>query len=444
MMLKRIALAALYIALPLLLIAAIYSSNPGYYGSSGLIPMILGALAYTLLNMQLVLSARPKWLDSTFGLDKIYRFHGLAAVAAILLALVHKLLKDAVFAASLKTTLGNTAFFVFAAAIVLALVFIADTLSRRTKALRGMRDYLQKRKAGSYNVQVFIHNITFAATAVIFVHVMLSYSAQDPLVMAVYILYFGIAAYSYLYHKVISRYILIRRYTISETVKESPSVVTLKLRSEGGKTLRHRPGQFGFIRLFGDKAVTSEEHPFSISSAPGNETVDMTIKSSGDWTLKVLDITPGTRAMLDAPYGRFDPTLFDCSGGAALIAGGIGITPVLSILRHYEKNVPPYKILIFWAVNKEQELIRRAEIEAIEAKVKGFRFIPVVADKSFAGETGYLNERIIAKYIDGEGLDAHKLKFFFCGPPPMWPGVNRALKSMSIKKKMIHRENFSL
>lgn len=443
-MLKKTALIALYIALPLLLIAAIYSSNPGYYGSSGFIQMVLGALAFTFLNMQLVLSARPKWLDSVFGLDKVFRFHGLVAIAAVLLALVHKFINDSVFGASLQTTLGNIAFFVYAAAGVLALIFIADTLTRYVKALRVVRDYFRKRIVGKYNIQVMLHNINFTATAVVFIHVMLSYSAQDPLVMALYILYFGIAAYSYFYHKVISRYLIKRNYTISEAVKESSSVITLKLSPEEGKTPYHRPGQFGFLRIFGEKGITHEGHPFSISSAPGNDTVDLTIKNSGDWTSGVQDIKPGAKASLDAPYGRFDPNLFDCSGGAALIAGGIGITPVLGILRDYEKNVPPYKVLLFWAVNKEEELIRRSEIEKIGTKLKGFRFVPIVADKSYQGETGYISERIISEYINGFGLDPRKVSFFFCGPQPMWPAVGRALKSMGIRNNMIHRENFSL
>lgn len=442
-MLKKTALLALYIVLPLFLITVIYTSNPGYYGASGLIPMVLGALAYTWLNLQLVLSARPKWLDSVFGLDRIMRFHGLAAVAAILLALVHKLIQDAVFPASIKTTLGDVAFYVFAGAAVLALIFIADTVTKRIGVLRRFKDSL-KNSIGKYNWQVILHNVNFIAAAVIFVHVMLSYSASNPLVMAVYILYFGAAAFSYFYHKVISRYFIKRNFTIFETVKESPYVVTLKLRPEDGKAIAHKPGQFGFLRVLGDRAVTSEEHPFSISSAPGNETIDLTIKNSGDWTSKVQDIAPGAKARLDAPYGLFDPELYDCTGGAVFIAGGIGITPVLGILRHYAKNAPSYKAIIFWAVNKESELIRREEIESICDSIKGFKFVPVAAESSFAGETGYINEQLMRKYIEAEGLDYNKLRFFFCGPSPMRPKIYKALKSMGIKKKMIHSENFSL
>lgn len=446
MMIKKVLFLTAYFLLPVILMAAIFSSNPGYYGASGFLPMVLGAAAYTLLEFQLILSARPKWIEKHFGLDRFYRFHSLIAMIAIALAFIHKLMEGSVFPETFQTKLGDLALVVFIAAAVLSLVFMADTLARLFQPVCFIRRYLLKWKCFRYHVQLLLHNINVAAAVLIFIHVMLSSSAQSVLVRSLYILYFGTAMAFYLYHQLIRRFFFSKRFSIEEVIHESDSIITLVMRPETGNVFRYLPGQFGFLRIL-DRAVSREEHPFSISSQPLNtQSLSVTIKNLGDWTASIQRAaTKGGKVLLDAPYGRFSPVLCPCDNGIVLIAGGVGITPMLSILRYYYAANKEQRILLFWGANKPDELICTDEFETYQKEMPNFRFIPVLSHApDFAGEKGYVTQALIQRVINENGLETAKLHFFFCGPAPMWPGIRKSFTNMHVQRRMIHQENFSL
>ncbi len=219
---------------------------------------------------------------------------------------------------------------------------------------------------------------------------------------------------------------------------------TLTLHPETGTVFSYLPGQFGFLRVKG--AVLSEEHPFSISSEPSNkETLTITIKNLGDWTSTVQNIRVGDKATLDAPYGRFTPTLYDCKSGIVLIAGGVGITPMLSILRYFYQQDRNQKLTLFWGVNDRNDLICKYEFEAFQKEMENFAFIPVLMkDESFEGEKGFINQERLERFLEANSCDLQAQQYFLCGPPVMQTSILKILKSMGIKKKTIHYESFSL
>lgn len=444
-MIKKVGLFILYFLSPILPIAAIFASNPGYYGSSGFVPMVLGATAFTWLNAQLILSARPKLIESSFGLDRFYRFHSLMAVIAIVIAFVHKILKGFVFPDSLQTKLGDAALVIFIIAAALALVFMIDTLVRMIKPLKLVRTLGQKMKVGKYNIQVLLHNLNVVAVILIFIHVMLSNSARSPFAKGVYILYFGVSMGFYLYHKVIRPYFLSKPFIVEEVIAESSSICSLNLRPESGEVFSYQPGQFAFFRIMGN-GISAEEHPFSISSQPSDKKrLSVTIKNLGDWTANVKKITEGSRVMIDAPYGIFSPLRHDCENGIVLIAGGVGITPMLSILRYYHENHSEQKLMLFWGLNDRSEMICNEEFQTFEKDMKNFTFIPVISrDESFDGEKGYITGEMIQRHIQANGYALPQLQYYFCGPAVMQANILKGLKSMGVKNQNIHYESFSL
>lgn len=435
----------LYFLSPILPIAAIYQSNPGYYGAAGFVPMVLGATAFTWLNAQLIISARPKLIESTFGLDRMYRFHSLMPIFAIVAAFVHKLLKGETFEESFKTKLGDAALIIFIIASVLGLVFLIDTLVQKIKPLMYARNFAKTAYIGKYNIQKILHNIMVAAVILVFIHVMLSYSAKNTLVMAVYIAYFGAAMGFYLYHKVILRYFLSYKFVVESVIEDSAAMRTITMTPENGKIFRYLPGQFGFVRIFGD-GISGEEHPFSLTSEPTNkESISMTIKNLGDWTSEIQQIKPGSKALLTAPYGRFSPLLYKNDKTVVLIAGGVGITPMLSILRYYYGNDKDRKVVLFWGINSMSEMICPGEFAAFQKEMKNFTLVPVVAkQEDYDGEKGFITngllERVIGNYIGS----MHDAQYYVCGPAVMQSKVIKGLRSKGISKKHIHFESFSL
>jgi len=411
---KKALFFTLYFLSPLLPIGVIYTSNVGYYAVFGkFIPMMLGAMAFTWLNMQLILAARPKRIESAFGLDRLFLFHGLMAIAAICIAFIHKLLKELVFSESLKTQLGDAAIIIFIIAGCMALVFIIDSPILNIKPVNILRAFVKKIVVGKYHIQMVLHNLNVAAAALVFIHVMLTYSAKNPLVKGVYILYFGTAMVFYIYHKIIRRYFLSKKFVLKEITQDSPLMWTLTLQLESGKMFPYQPGQFGFLRLLGE-GISKEAHPFSISSQPLNqEYLTMTIKNLGDWTADIRNIKPGCKALLDAPYGRFSPLLYPCEEGVVLIAGGVGITPMMSMLRYYYESNENQKIMLIWGVNDGSDLICKNEFEAFEKEMSGYQFIPIMAkDKSSGGEQGFITREKLERFLRPDEHKPDKRQYF--------------------------------
>jgi len=366
-------------------------------------------------------------------------------IFAIVAAFVHKLLKGEAFEESFKTQLGDAALIIFIIASVLGLVFLIDTLVQKIKPLLYARNFAKMAYIGKYNIQKILHNIMVAAVILVFVHVMLSYSAKNTFVMAVYIAYFGSAMGFYLYHKVILRYFLSHKFVIESVTEDSASMRTITMTPENGKIFRYLPGQFGFIRIYGD-GISGEEHPFSLTSEPTNkETISMTIKNLGDWTADIQRIKPGNRALLTAPYGRFSPLLYPKDKAVVLIAGGVGITPMISILRYFYKNDRDRKVMLFWGINSMSEMICPDEFAAFQHSMKNFTLVPVAAKQDdYDGEKGFITtgllERMIGSYI-GSMQDA---QYYVCGPAVMQSKVIKGLRLKGISKKHIHFESFSL
>ena len=426
------------------MITAIYFSNPVYANFVRFIPMFLGATAFSLLNAQLVLIARPKLMEKTFGLDKFYYFHSIMAPVAIVLAGIHQEVEKTIFPENLQTNFGEAAFAIFVICSISAVVLMTENMFGKFKFIKKVQAYFKNKEFGKYNLQLLLHNFNVLAVLLLFIHVMLSSSAQDPLVKTIYILYFSIGMGFYLYHKLIRPSFFSKRFLVERVIAESPSVSTLELRPANGKNFAYDPGQFVFIKI-ADPAISKEEHPFSLTSQPANQkTITISIKKLGDWTKKVNEIKIGSTVLIDGPYGKFSPVNYDCHNGIVLIAGGIGITPMLSILRHFAQTDRKQKIILFWSVKTTADLIYDKEFKKLLAEMKNFTFVPVVSQANFSGENGHINKEMIEKYIEANAYDADKLHYFFCGPESMWTAIEEILLAMKIEKKQMHRENFSL
>ncbi len=444
---KKILFLVIYFISPLLPILAIYSSSPDKYSDINyLIPMVLGAVAYTWLVAEFILSARPKFIEHFFGLDKFYRFHGLMAVISVAMVFIHKIIQENLMGEFITSQIGDIAWIMFIIVAVLALVFMANTVLLKLKPLLMIRNYAEKIKVSKHEYQVLIHNLAVAGLILLFVHVMLTTSSKmSLLVRMIYILYFAIAVAFYVYHKFIRLHKLKKNmYIIKNIIEETPNVWTIRLVPENGKLLAYNPGQFGFIRFPGGN-VKNEEHPFSISSAPGDKYISVTIKELGDFTSQIKELKIGQKALLDAPYGKFSYVDYPRETGTALIVGGIGITPALSMLRHirlYQKDRPT---ILIWGINDRNDLFCADELEQAEKEMKNFKFIPVMfKDDSWQGERGVIDVARLKRIFSTYDIKADFYGFYVCGPAVMLQSVVRSLKSLGIRKNKIHFERFSI
>jgi ferredoxin-NADP reductase len=261
----------------------------------------------------------------------------------------------------------------------------------------------------------------------------------------VYILFFAFAFGAWLWHKLI-RPAHRRRcaYTVREVRKETADIWTIRLTPPDCNRFRHREGQFGFIRFLTGN-VSREPHPFSFSDMQDDHgTLTMTIKALGDYTRAIRNAKPGDLVAVDGPYGRFTPSLHGHKK-LVLLAGGIGITPMLSILGHLRHTDPTRPVLLIWGINHSDEFIRRDFFADLQEHMDNYRFVPVAfREPGFDGEQGAIDRERLERLTRAHGFDGKETGFYLCGPAPMMNMAAHALKGMGIPAERIHHEMFSL
>ena len=134
--------------------------------------------------------------------------------------------------------------------------------------------------------------------------------------------------------RVIKPFILLRKaYLVEKVIPERGNAWTVVLRPENHKGLRFQPGQFAWITAW-DSPFRDHEHPFSFSSsAKESSLLAFTIKELGDFTASIKNLSQSQRVYVDGPYGAFSIDRHPHAQEFVFIAGGIGITPMMSMLR---------------------------------------------------------------------------------------------------------------
>jgi predicted ferric reductase len=393
-------------------------------------------LAFTILALQFVVSARLKWMERPFGLDMIFRFHKAMGVFAVALLLIHPIL----LAAGSKSwflLLNNTRGYLVAK-IGLLMVLILAFISIFRLALKF--DYEKWR---------FSHNIIAAPVLLIgFLH---SWNlGSDVTKMPMRVLWIGLlvlAASAYLYHRVL-RALWHRRhaYRVIEALNETPDVWTIKCAPpEGKKRYDYFPGQFHFIKLYRESGLPIEEHPFTISSSPTEEGfVISTIKESGDFTATIGQTKPGDAVSVQGPYGRFSYVFYPDERELVFIAGGVGITPLMSMLRHIRDTQADKDILLLYGSKTENDIIFRDELAEIETgEHPHLKVVHILSrpGNDWSGETGYVDQGKIERFCNGNLGDK---AFYICGPPIMLDNVLQALSALGVADNRVHYERFAL
>src|SRR5690606_16778189 len=154
-------------------------------------------------------------------------------------------------------------------------------------------------------------------------------------------------------------------YRVTAVRHPNGSTTEVTLRAQKTPIPKQRAGQFLFVRFPEDKSL-NESHPFTISSAPAEEVLRLTIKASGDFTRELFSkLTEGAHAVIEGAYGMFDYK----RGGVKQIwiAGGIGVTPFLSFLRDMNEDLA-HDIDFYYTVRHPEEALFLEEIKAAAAR----------------------------------------------------------------------------
>jgi predicted ferric reductase len=397
------------------------------------VAMGCAAVGFTILALQFVITGRFHWVEAPFGLDVLLVFHRVMALIATAALLVHPVLVAWGEGWPLLTGL-RVPWYIWVGRVTLALLLVQVLAGLSRRAVR--LPYERWRR---------LHNIFAPAILALgFIH---GVSAGDDGHVAALVVWGALVTVAFgcwLYGRVVRpRLLLHHPFRVMAVKSEAPHVWTLTLKAPEKRPFQFAPGQFQFLRLHGAD-VPAEEHPFSIASSPTrSDQITLTIKESGDFTAGIAHVRPGDRATIHGPFGRFSHTLHPDEGELVFVAGGVGITPFMSMLRYLSDRREPRSVLLVYASRSPADIIFRDELKVIEAgDFPALKVIHVLSDApaSWIGETGRLDADRLARLCGGvEGR-----AFYLCCPPLMTASLIHGLQQMGVNPRHIHADHFSL
>jgi predicted ferric reductase len=200
-----------------------------------------------------------------------------------------------------------------------------------------------------------------------------------------------------------------------------------------GKPLsRWKPGQFVWL-TFARSTYHLDEHPFTISSAPDHgPNVTLSIKPLGDFSNEVVKAKPGDIGYLEGPFGQFTTEQEKEVEGFVMIAGGIGITPMLANLKAMRARGDDRKVTLFYANNDLEGAAFHEELAELE-KDLNCKIVHVLESPPPGPnmEEGYVTQELLEKHLPS---DFENYKFLLCGPPAMTEAVKDSLDQMGVPK----------
>ncbi len=383
---------------------------------------VLGSTVIILMSCSLFLSTRPKWAEPFFGgLDKMYSTHRHTSTSAFLLLFVHLL---TVPITTVILSLGNyLAILAFTGIVVIVLPTLAPRIP-----------FLHKLTGESYEGWKNLHRYIGIFFILGFIHALTIPAPLDAFIAITWVqVFFIIGTVSYLYTEFFGRFFqkfLPYRVEVVRHLNKATSEVTLRPMKQPIK--RQRAGQFLFVRFPGDKAL-NESHPFTISSAPSEDVLRVTVKASGDFTRHLFGhLQAGVDAMIEGPYGMFD---YKTGGQKQIwIAGGIGLTPFLAFLRDMDGTLHR-DVDFYYTVRHRDEALFLDEIEAIAKKNPRLKF-----HARFSATDGSLRVEEIVQKAGGE---VRQYDLYLYGPLPMVQAFRRKFGELGVPGDQIHFEEFN-
>jgi predicted ferric reductase len=384
-----------------------------------------GVLGLSLLLVAAAISARFPDYDVWFGgLTKLWKIHHVLGATSFVLVMSHPLLLAFASAPVSIEAAGAVLFPTASAWSVWAgwLSFAAmATFLAPTFWFFGQPRY-QRWKS--------LHALSALAVLLALAHAI--HLAKDS-ARAVWLVYGALALLAFIYRKLVAPRIARSGYTITRVESVNRGVVELTLEPEG-RLLDYRAGQFVYLTPL-DGALASgwnEEHPYTLSSTPGEKVLRIAIKNAGDATRALQTVARGSRALVEGPYGDFFPA-HKTDAPALWIAGGIGIAPFLSGARSLSAE-DHANIHLIYCVQDDSRAHFIGELEAIAARIPRFKVI-----KHFFACEGALTAAFIASACG----DFAAREIYMCGPPAFIVATRSELHARGVSGSRIHTEDFT-
>jgi len=392
--------------------------------SIGQVSAIIGTV---LLSLNFVLATRWRWVEAlTSGINRAYIIHHIIGAASLIFLLIHP-----VFLSLQYISLSVEAAARFFVPSIADYAVWLGIFALGLMVLSLMFSFFITIAYEKWRLSHRILGITLllASGHILFIPGNLDQTS----ILRWYLLGFlALGHLAFLYRSVLWRWLVVRhRYEVNQIIRRGDDVIEIFAKAKQ-KAIQFKPGQFMFVTFPKSKGVQNEPHPFSITGLKG-DFVSFAAKSLGDFTETLKLVKKDAEILVEGPYGQF-LTALDRTRPQIWIAGGIGITPFLSVIQqNLPTNYPP--VTLYYVVSKSNEAVFADELRSLCTRQISLKFVCHVSEAK---------GRITADLIAYEQPDFLRSEFFICGPPPMMSSLRSQLRKLKVKNRLIHTEEFSL
>jgi predicted ferric reductase len=414
---------------------------------------LTGLVGTALLLIQLLLAARLPWVDRTYGHDRALVAHRRISRVALPLLLAHAGAIVLGYAArdgltvvagwlveSVRLLRGGAPDMLTAFAAMVILIVVAVTSVRAA------------RRHTSHETWHLVHLTGYAGVALSLPHQLSAGSdiAGHPLARLYWLgLYAGTAGAVILFRVLVPVARSVRHLPrVEAVVNEGPGVVSVIVTGRDLHLLPIRAGQFLHWRFL-TPGLWAAAHPWSISAAPDGRRLRLTVRDLGDHSRLLARVRPGTRVLIEGPYGAFT-TERRTRRRVLLLAAGIGITPIRALAEELaaDPTTQPGDVTVLYRAPNPDSLVFRDEwawlatnspirVEALLGPSAAGSWMPH-QDPGRFGVLTRSDTEVLAELVPQ--LRAHDV--YLCGPPAWMALVRKSLFRAGIPASQVHDERF--
>ncbi|SEA59977.1 ferredoxin reductase family protein [Alkalimonas amylolytica] len=396
--------------------------------------VLLGLLGLGVLAMQLVISGRHPWFARGIGQDNLLQFHRQMGIFAWLLVLAHPatlLSAEPAFLDYLHPGDEPLRAFFLSATLIATTLLIVTSLWRV-----GMKLQYEWWRALHGLLAFFV-----VSTGIGHALMVSNYTAGWPVRIALTVAV-GAALLLLIDARLLRPWRLkTKPWLVTKADAIDGDATRLVLQADNHQGIQFKPGQYVWITL-GDSPFSLQQHPFSIHSNADSPTrLEFTVKHAGDFTNSISAIKAGSRAWVEGPYGVFTLDLSN-DRDTIMVVGGVGITPIMSMLRSCATAHSRKKLLLLYANENRASVLFWDELIKLSEHLD-LKVVHVLKEppEDWDEEQGFIDDKLLTKYIKNA---RSQTDYYVCGPPPLMNGVESALRKRDVPLQHIFSERFNL
>jgi predicted ferric reductase len=384
--------------------------------------------AYLMLVM-VVLIARIPWLERAVGQDRLVRWHRRIGPWPIWLITCHVVLITLGYAQLAKVgALRQLWVFLtsypdlLAAAVGFGLLIMAGVTS-----IKIARRHLK------YETWWIVHLYTYLALALAFAHQIVTGGSfiGHPLTREIWIAVWASMAGSVIVFRVAQPIVrnLRHQLRVARVREEAPGVFSVICSGRRLDRLAVSGGQF-FKWRFLTKELWWHAHPYSLSALPRPPHIRVTVKGLGDQSRAVAQLKPGTRVVIEGPYGAFTHHA-RASDRVVLIGAGVGVTPLRALLEDLPLSV---EVTVVVRASTTHDIVHRDELAGL-IEQRGGQFYEIIGSRHEVRFDVHTLRHLVP---DLAGSDV-----FICGPNGFSQRVVAMAVRLGVPRDRIHEEAFA-